>query len=213
MSTTKEYSFSSLNTSAKNYLDVSDWAALVSKWDEASGYTSDELTGAWTLSSSKIRFELTAKEGGVSTGGSYVVEWSGNFKIKGDRVVGGTITGFERNWGDPFVNVKIDNLRLSLRKAKQSLVKLSVPSYVATDPKSISYAQVSDNYAANRSSDNVQIFRSNESIFSTTSNADYSWVITNLDGTRRAETIWWRDTLDHSQLIYDQLFSGNSIFA
>lgn len=195
------YSIGSLYESAKNafsshqgYLDVSRWADTISEEYKSSGHSRHVLTGAWTLETDRIRFELPARADSADSE-PHVAEWTGAFKIKGDRVIGGTITGFERSWGDPYDQIVVEDLNLPLRSARYSLDLLTIPASAAIGSPLKAHG------------DNASLD------FSDRDYADYRWIITNLDGTRRLDNTSWKETLGDYESIFDQIFGHDSFIS
>ena len=100
----------------KPYFDISDWIDLSIKYNSKSFHLLDkdqdgelipgELNNLWEIDNEKITYTAPAaysktENGAVIEEGVRTVSatWSGKFKLKGDRVVNGNITKFERDWG------------------------------------------------------------------------------------------------------------------
>ena len=121
----------------KKYFDASDWANAYSNSYQQQGISKDEVIDAWSIGKKSIRFSVTApytinNNGVVTT--EYVplfAQWNGKFKTKGDRVLGGKVKSFSREWGRSYGNIDITGINYNLKKEMGSLWSLTLPNEIS----------------------------------------------------------------------------------
>ena len=120
----------------KTYFDVSEWADSALSVYSPQGFTRDQLVNAWTIGKKSIRFAITApfvndNNGQVTT--DYIpifAEWGGKFKLQGDRIISGTVTRFNRDWGKSYGNIAITGIKYALKGEMGSLWSLTLPNEI-----------------------------------------------------------------------------------
>lgn len=121
----------------KKYFDVSDWSKAYSSVFKQQGFSDDQITNAWSVGKKQIRFALanvptTINNNGVVTTeyNNIYAEWGGKFKVTGDRVIGGKVTRFSRDWGRSAGNIDIAGINYNLKKEMGSLWSLTLPNEI-----------------------------------------------------------------------------------
>ena len=129
------------------YFDISDWAqyasaqaqnSLIEHHDkDGDGKVSpEEASSLWKLNKKAITY--TAKSTQKFFEGNELVRtqvyineaiWKGEFTIKGDRIVGGYVTSFERDWGTQGT-IRIDGFKYSVEKEASSFAALTLPEAI-----------------------------------------------------------------------------------
>lgn len=115
------------------YFDVSDFSKLMST---ESADTADEIAKSWKLSKTRIRFErfnvpTFNSNGDIVASNDIFVEWGGKFKIKGDRIIGGTVNRFSRDWTGSYGNIEITDIKFNLKKEMGQFMFLTLPNEIS----------------------------------------------------------------------------------
>ncbi len=123
----------------KRVFDVSEWVKAYSKDYKPMGLTEDQMSSAWSLNKGSIRFSVSNVPFTVDNNGSKTTEyhdifvsWAGKFKIKGDAITGGSVSGFTRDWGPSCGNIGITGFTYNLTQEMGSLWGLTLPSEMTT---------------------------------------------------------------------------------
>ena len=132
------------------YFDISDWGqyastqaqnSLIEHHDkDGDGKVSPkEASSLWKLNKNAITY--TAKSTKRFFEGNELVRtqvytneaiWKGKFVIEGDRITGGHVTSFERDWGTQGT-IRIDGFKYSVEKEASSFATLTLPEPITND--------------------------------------------------------------------------------
>ena len=132
------------------YFDISDWAQYASAQAQNSliehhdkdgdgKVSTEEASSLWKLNKKAITY--TAKSTQKFFEGNELVRtqvyineaiWKGNFTIKGDRITGGYVTSFERDWGTQGT-IRIDGFKYSVEKEASSFATLTLPEPITNN--------------------------------------------------------------------------------